>query len=112
MLVADATDFITFLDEREGERVMIEVGVPADDLNHHSRRLVKFYGRLGALRTIDDPDRPGRAIGWVPVGDDGEHPLMGFYLEADRIVKAIVNARGGPVDFVDKQYLMVVPYPG
>jgi hypothetical protein len=107
--MADATDFMTFLNEHQGSEVMIEVGMPADDLDHHSRRLAKYHGRLGPMRDIDDADRPGRAIGWVPIGDeDGDRPLMGFFLEADRVVEATVNSRGGMVRFVDQQYLSVV----
>lgn len=107
--MADTTDFITFLHEQQGSDVMIEIGVPADDLDQYSRRLAKFHGRLGALRFIDDPDRRGRAIAWVPIGDEGhEHPLMGFYLEADRVEQAVVNSRGGKVQFIDGQYLTVV----
>jgi hypothetical protein len=78
--MADATDFMTFLTEHQGSEVMIEVGMPADDLDHHSRRLAKYHGRLGAMCDIDDADRPGRAIGWVPIGDEGgDRPLMGFF---------------------------------
>jgi hypothetical protein len=85
----------------EGEQVKIELGRRADDLANHDRPSAKLYGALGPWRMVDDMDRAGRGVAWVPIGPQDEGSV-GFYVEADRAAEVIVNHVGGKVRLVDE----------
>ncbi len=104
----DAADFLGFLRDHVGGRVKVEIGLRAKDLADHDRPFAKLDGALGPWRMVDDMDRASRGVAWVPIGPQDE-VNVGFYVEADRVSKIIINHIGGKVRFDDGQYVAVVP---
>ena len=105
--MTDVQDFLALLADHEGEIVNVEVGVRADDLPRHSRPVATFHGYLGPVKMVDDEDRPGRGVTWVPVAS-GTGERTGFYVEAERTSEVVTNRVGGKVWFIDGHYVAVV----
>ncbi len=101
-------DFLAFLDEHVGDVVTVEVGVTANDLPNTSRPAAPFYRVMGSIKMQDNEDRPGRGVGFVPIGSQ-EGQREGFHMESDRATKVVVNHIGAKVWFVDDLYISVIP---
>jgi len=99
--VSNAPIFLDFLDAHAGEQVKVELGVHDGELD---RPTAKLYGTLGVLRMVDDEDHPDRGVTWVSVGDGTG---VGFYVEADRATKVLVNGHGAKISFEDDHYVTV-----
>lgn len=104
--MADVRDFLDFLGTHKGDVVKVELGIRADDLEHHDRPQGKLYGVLGPVRMVDDEDRAERGVAWVPIGQQ-DSGSMGFWVESDRASEVIVNHYGGKARFLDGHYVAV-----
>jgi hypothetical protein len=76
---------VRFLEANRGHDARIEIGAPAHDLPDHDHVFAKLFGTLGEFRTFEDPDRPGRIIGFVPIGPKAESTEPGFHVDQRRL---------------------------
>ena len=106
----DVTDFLGLLSDLKGQRVYVQLGVRADDVPDADRPMAKIRGVLDQWRQVDDWDRPGHGVAWVPIDSTTYEPeTSGFYVEGDLVADVIIRGdRRAKITYGDRRYITVI----